>query len=360
MAAPARKLNHLSVDQEALAFGREVLLTESLALLDLAEQLGDSFSAALELLDNCSGHVVTTGMGKCGYVARKISATLASTGAPSYFLHPAEGIHGDLGRLKQGDVLLALSFSGETSEVVDLSPTLRDLGVTVIAMTSSAQSTLGKSAGVVLELGPMKEACELNLAPSTSTTAMLGLGDALALSLSRRRGFQPEDFARFHPGGSLGRKLSLVEDCMRPLAACRVSQESETVRAALVSSPGGERRTGAMLLVDAAGRLTGVFTDSDLARLLARRRDEFIDHPLSEVMTRSPKTIVAGARMPAALALLSQHKLSELPVVSADGALLGMIDITDVVGQSAPDASPNQEEPSTPISIPIRQNDENM
>ncbi|QDU94915.1 KpsF/GutQ family sugar-phosphate isomerase [Lignipirellula cremea] len=355
MAAPARNWTPQTSDAETLKLGREILLAEAQAVLSVADRLDPQFCRAVDCIAACQGHVVAIGMGKCSYVGQKISATLASTGAPSYFLHPAEAMHGDLGRLRPGDVALMLSFSGETAEMVDILPALQGLGAVIVAITASHDSTLGRAARIVLQLGQIEEACSLKLAPSASTTAMLALGDALALSVSKQRQFQPEDFARFHPGGSLGRRLAKVEECMRPLETCRISLETETVREALVrqSSPG--RRSGALMLVDADGRLTGVFTDSDLARLLERRRDAFIDHPLCEVMTRSPKTAAAGSRMTAALAVLAQHKLSELPVVDAAGRPLGMLDITDLVGTAeASDEMAESPEGVEPVLFPIR------
>src|SRR5947199_1104671 len=215
-------------------------------------------------------------MGKAGLIAQKVAATLASTGTRSHFLHPSEAIHGDLGRLHADDVALLLSFSGQTEEIVRILPALRDLNVPIIAVTGQPESPLAMQAVITLDLGAIREACPLGLAPTASTTAMLALGDALALVLSRVRGFSSEDFARFHPGGSLGRKLARVEDVMRPLAQCRVARHEQTLRETLVGQSRPGRRTGAIMVVDAAGVLVGVFTDSDLARLLEASRDSAI------------------------------------------------------------------------------------
>jgi arabinose-5-phosphate isomerase len=257
---------------------------------------------------------------------------LASTGTRSHFLHPAEAMHGDLGRIHHDDVVLILSQSGETEEVTRLLPSLRQFHVVMIAMTARATSTLGKAADVTLELGPLKEACSLGLAPSTSTTAMLAMGDALALVTSRMRNFSRDDFARFHPGGSLGRQLSRVEEIMRPLAECRLANQASTVRQVYVelSCPG--RRSGAIMLVDDQGRLTGLFTDSDLARLFEGRRDDAFDGPIHLVMTANPRTVQLGALTSDAVAIMAERKISELPVVDGRGVPRGMIDITDVVG----------------------------
>lgn len=317
---------------EQLRFARQVLLLESRTLADLARRLGDEFCRAVECLYACRGSVIVTGMGKAGLVGQKIMATLASTGTYSHCLHPAEAVHGDLGRVHREDVMLILSQSGETEEVVRLLPSLTELGVPMVAITASRSSTLGRAATITLELGALEEACHLGLAPSTSTTAMLALGDALALVTSQMRNFGAEDFARFHPAGSLGRKLAKVEHHMRPLDQCRVASDELTVREVFVrfSTPG--RRSGAIMLVDREGKLSGIFTDSDLARLFERRRDKEIDGPIASVMTARPSTATLGAKMSDAVAVLAQRKISELPVVDAEGRPVGLIDITDVVG----------------------------
>jgi arabinose-5-phosphate isomerase len=317
---------------EQLRYGREILAEEARALAEFARRLGPEFSEAVQLILGCRGCVIVTGIGKAGLVGQKIMATLASTGTPAHFLHPAEAVHGDLGRVQPEDLLLALSYSGETEEIVRLLPSFRQLGIPILAITSSRESTLARSARVVLALGPVREACPLGLAPSTSTTLMLALGDALALVVSRMKNFGREDFARFHPAGSLGRKLSRVEDHMRPLEQCRVASEGLSVREVFmaVSRPG--RRTGAIMLVDESGRLSGLFTDSDLARLFERKQDHLFDRPIREVMTRHPITIGIHSRMSEAVSLMARRKISELPVVDADGRPVGLIDITDIVG----------------------------
>jgi arabinose-5-phosphate isomerase len=281
--------------------------------------------------------VIVSGMGKAGLIGQKIMATLASTGTPSHCLHPAEAVHGDLGRIHADDVALILSQSGETEEVLRLLSPLAELGVPIIAMTGRADSTLGRAARVVLELGPLEEACPLGLAPSSSTTAMLAVGDALALVTSRMRNFGREDFARFHPAGSLGQKLSKVEHHMRPLAQCRVARDHQTVREVLVHVGVPGRRTGATMLVDARGKLSGIFTDSDLARLFEQRRDQRLDGPIRDVMTAQPLTVTVGAMMVDAVAVMAGRKISELPVIDASGQPVGLIDITDVVGLLPPE-----------------------
>lgn len=317
---------------ERLRRARQIVRHEAAALAELATRLDASFSAAITCLQRCAGSVIVTGMGKAGWIGQKISATLASTGTRSHFLHPAEAIHGDLGRVHLDDAVLALSNSGETEEIVRLLPSFRKLGMDLVAITASRASSLGRAATVTLELGALEEACPLRLAPSTSTTAMLALGDALALVLSGERDFRREDFNRNHPGGALGRQTGPVDEHMRPLAECRVAAEGQSVREVYVALGRPGRRSGAIAIVDAAGRLSGIFTDSDLARLFERRRDESLDRPIGEVMTRRPRAVVLGTSIGEAVEILSRHKISELPVVDDQGRPAGLIDITDLVG----------------------------
>ncbi len=317
--------------------GRDVLLHEAQCIERLARRLGSTFAEAAGMLVACRGLVVVTGMGKAGHVGKKVSATLASTGTRSIYLHPAEAVHGDLGRVRSDDVVLAFSQSGETEELLALLPALAHLAVPLIAVTCRAESTLARAAAVVLDLGGIDEACPLGLAPTSSTTAMLALGDALAVVASRLHGFDQHDFARLHPGGSLGRRLAKVENRMRPLAQCRVANESLTVRDVFttVSRPG--RRSGAILLVAADDRLTGIFTDSDLARLFEARRDADLDRPIRLLMTPHPVTVPQGTLLSEAINLMAERKISELPVVDAEGRPLGLLDITDVVGMIPPE-----------------------
>jgi len=317
---------------EQLRFARNVVSTIGRAVVQAASCLGPSFCRAIALISSCSGSVIVTGIGKAGLIGQKISATLASTGTPSHFLHPAEAVHGDLGRIRRGDVAIVLSWSGETEEIVRLLPFFREMDVPMIAITSRAESRLGRAAAAVIALGSMCEAGHLQLAPTTTTAAMLAVGDAIALTLSYLRGFRPEDFARFHPGGSLGRKLGRVEDQMRPLSQCRLASERHTIRQIIVETRLPGRRTGAIMLLDDEGRLTGIFTDSDLAKLLESRRESVLDEPVSEHMTRSPITVPLGTPLREAVALLAQKKISELPVVDDDHRPCGLLDITDVIG----------------------------
>jgi arabinose-5-phosphate isomerase len=332
MSAAAARSDDVFPSPSRLRLGREIIRSEGEALLALADALGDEFCRAADLVFACQGSVIVSGMGKAGLVGQKIAATLASTGSRSHFLHPGEAIHGDLGRIHKNDAVLMLSFSGQTDEIVRLLPALDQLGAPVIAITGRNDSPLARAAAVTLPLGAIREACPLGLAPSTSTTAMLALGDALALVVSRMRNFTAEDFARFHPGGSLGLKLAKVEEVMRPIVTCRVAHASKSVRQALVTQSRPGRRTGAIMIVDDAGLLVGIFTDSDLVRLLEGNRDQAIDGPISAVMTRGPTAVPLGTRLSGACEILAQRKISELPVIDGDGRPVGLIDVTDVVG----------------------------
>jgi arabinose-5-phosphate isomerase len=314
-----------------LRFGQEVLAREGTAVLEMARRLSSSFAEAARIIHFCRGCLHVSGLGKAGIVGQKIAATFASLGTRSYFLHPTEAFHGDLGRVRGEDVLLALSSSGETEEILRLCEWVRQLGVKVVAVTQRETSSLGRLATVTIEVGGLEEACPLGLAPTTSTTVMLAVGDALALAVARLRNFGREDFARFHPGGTLGRKLSRVEDLMRPLSQCRVARQEQTVREVLVATSRPGRRTGAIMLVDEAGRLVGIFTDSDLARLFERRADAQLDRPIAEVMTATPITIREGARLSEAVRILAERKISELPVLDSNGRPMGLIDVTDLV-----------------------------
>jgi arabinose-5-phosphate isomerase len=272
-----------------------------------------------------------TGVGKSEDVGRKIVGTLNSTGTRAYFLNATNALHGDLGMVHPDDVALVLSHSGESEEIVHLLPALRDACAAITGVTGNARGVLARAADAAIVYGPLTETCPLNLAPSASTTVMLALGDALAFTLSRRRGLTAEQFARFHPAGSLGRKLANVDVHMRKGTALRVAPADQTVREVFAQAGQHGRRTGAVLLLDDDDRLCGIFTDSDLARLFERRADEFLDRPIREVMTQSPRTVAAGSKLGEALEILKEHKISELPVVDAAGHPVGVLDITDLL-----------------------------
>lgn len=328
------------VDADSLAFARSVLQSESAAILAQEERLDSRFCEAVALLVDCAGRVITTGMGKAGLIARKVSATASSVGVPSHFVHPGEAYHGDLGSICPDDVVVAFSYSGETEEVKRLLAPLASRNIPIISVVSTANSALGRASAVVLEIGKIEEADSLRLAPSSSAAAMLAIGDALALTASRVRGFRAEDFARFHPGGALGRRLSRVRELMRPLSLCRVASDSMTLRDVFASCRRSGRRTGAVLLVDESGKLSGIFTDSDLARLFESRQEDAFDRPVREVMTASPLAVDANAMMSDAVAIFTKRKISELPALDTDGRPVGILDVTDLVGYL-----PREEEP---------------
>jgi arabinose-5-phosphate isomerase len=324
-------------DAEGLSFARAVLRAELDALERVRDRLDGAISRAADLIYHCRGSVIVTGMGKAGLVGQKLAATLASTGTRAFPLHPAEAVHGDLGRIRADDIVLALSQSGETEEVVRLIPALRKLGAILIALTERAASTLGRQSDLVVAMGPIEEACPLGLAPSASTTALMAVGDALALLVSHKRNFKPEDFALFHPAGSLGRKLTRVEDVMRTNNHIRICHESETLRDVLVRLGGARRRTGAIMVTNDDQRLVGIFTDSDLARLFENRREAQIDQPISASMTRNPVQLVVGVLVSEAIEALKARKLSELPIVDRVGRPVGLIDVTDLIGLVPPE-----------------------
>jgi arabinose-5-phosphate isomerase len=315
-----------------LEYARQVLRTEAAALELAAQRLGPSFLKAVDLIFGCSGRVVVTGTGKSADVGRKIAGTLSSTGTRSYVLDPTRALHGDLGMVHPDDVALVLSHSGQSEEIVRLLPSLRDLGPALIALTGNAQSTLARQANVAIVYGPLEEACPHGLAPSASTTVMLGIGDALAFVLSQLRQFTREDFARFHPSGNLGRQFLKVEAVMREGTDLRLAPCDATVRQVFAQVRRRGRRTGAVMLTEADGRLGGLFTDSDLARLFEQRRDDAFDCPVREVMTANPLRVSLGTRVLEAVKLLAQRKISELPVVDALGRPVGLLDITDLIG----------------------------
>jgi arabinose-5-phosphate isomerase len=314
-----------------LEYAREILAIEARAIEQVGTRLNATFGSALDMIEACDGQVVVTGVGKSGLVGQKISATMASTGTPSIYLHSAEALHGDLGRIRKQDLVLALSHSGETEEVVRLIPLLKRLGVPFIAVTQTVTSRLGKEADVVLELGPVDEACPMGLAPTSSTTATMAIGDALALAASRRRRFSREDYALFHRGGALGRKLLRVEEIMRTGDLLPTVEPALSVREALTRVSGiGARRAGAALVVDPDGRLLGIFTDGDLRRQVQGGLD-FLDGPVGDVMTVSPKTIDTQMLVAEAQKLMKAHLIDEVPVLDQEGRPVGMLDVQDLL-----------------------------
>jgi arabinose-5-phosphate isomerase len=315
-----------------LAYARRVLRAEAASLDVVAGRLDDGFGAVAETLFACRGRVAVIGVGKSADVGQKAVGTLNSTGTRAYSLDATRAVHGDLGAIHPDDVALLLSHSGESEELIRLLAPLKKLATALLAITSSNESTLAKAADAAIIYGPVKEACPLALAPSTSTTIMLALGDALAFTLLEQRQFTADEFARFHPAGTLGRKLAVVADYMRRGEELRIAPQTDTVREVFAKVRHSGRRTGAIMLVDAGGKLAGLFTDSDLARLFENRQDDTLDSPIAEVMTRTPVVISPESRVTVALDVLKARKFSELPVVDSQGCPVGMLDITDLIG----------------------------
>jgi arabinose-5-phosphate isomerase len=317
--------------QDDVDFGRNAIETEARAIRDLAAHLDERFARAVEFVLACSGHVVVTGVGKSGLIGQKISATLASTGTPSIFLHSGEAAHGDIGRVMAADVVLALSYSGTTEEVLRLVPLLKKIGAPLVAITSADDSPLGRAADVALPVGRIEEACPIGLAPTSSTTAMLAMGDALAMTTAHRRHFKREDYALFHPGGEIGRMLVTVGEVMSDASqAALVAPATRVLDAVREMARPGRRRSGAVLVVEDDGRLAGIFTDGDLRRRLVAD-PKVLDGPISDVMTRAPKVARNDELLAAAYRRLKEHRIDELPVVDAQGRAVGILDVQDVV-----------------------------
>jgi arabinose-5-phosphate isomerase len=319
-----------------LAHARRVLTIEAGAIASLADRLDDRFAEAVELIVARAGKVVVTGMGKSGHVCRKIAATLASTGTPAFFLHAAEALHGDVGMLERKDLVLAISNSGETAEVLELVPILKRLGLPLVALTGRADSTLGRAADVVLDVGVAEEACPLGLAPTASTTATLAMGDALAVALLERRGFRPEDFAALHPAGTLGRKLLRVEDLMHRGEELPLVREDAPFKATMVEMT--SKHLGVTAVIDAAGALVGVITDGNIRRAFERIPDlhqatarDLMTRGRRETMTGPPKTIDREALAAQALATMERNAITSLFIVDGDGRPAGVIHLHDLL-----------------------------
>ncbi len=318
-----------------LKLARKALQLEGEAITALAGQIDKAFAEAAKVIFRCEGKVVLTGIGKAGIIAQKISATLASTGTLSIFLHPVEALHGDLGRLQRGDVVVALSDSGQTDELIHLLDHIKARGAKLIALTGSADSPLGRHADITICYGSVQEACPLGLAPTVSTSCMLALGDALATAVMQMRNFTPEEFAAFHPAGALGRQLLKVEEAMtfREAERLGVVSDSLTLGDALAAAEKHPRRSGAMLIVDKSDALVGILTDADLRRhLIKRRGEDILSRPVREFMTPNPKHVHLGDLASEALAILNEHRIDELPVVDAADKPVGIIDVQDLVG----------------------------
>ncbi len=322
-------MNDAADSQRLIEMGREALRIEARAVAALVDRLGDDFGQACRMLLACSGRVVVSGMGKSGHVGGKIAATLASTGTPAFFLHPAEASHGALGMVTTGDVVLAISYSGETAELLTILPLFKRMGAPLVAMTGNPASTLGREADVHLDISVPAEACPLNLAPTASTTATLAMGDALAVALLKHRGFTEADFARSHPGGSLGRRLLLhVTDVMRRGDDLpRVGPDTPLTEGLLEMS---RKRLGLTAVVDGDDRVLGIFTDGDLRRALDRRAD-IHGSRMSEVMTRNPRSIGPDELAAEAVLLMEKHAVNGLLVLDASGRLVGALNVHDLL-----------------------------
>lgn len=310
-----------------------VLRTESDAILRLLDHIDNAFDDAVERIATCTGMVIVGGLGKSGIIGSKLSATLASTGTPSHFLHPAEAMHGDLGRIRMGDIVILLSHSGETDEVLTLAAVLQQDNVPVFAITGNRNSHLAQIADIHLCVGDISEACPLNLAPTASTTATLALCDALAMCVSEHRRFTESDFKKRHPGGNLGRLMTPVIDVLRFHANENLPLVSDalTVEQVLTEAAKFPRRAGAVILVDQANRLTGIFTDADLRRTVITYGGDAMDKPIVSVMTKNPRSLTDDALVKDAVQLVREMRVDELPVVDSNNHPVGMIDVQDLI-----------------------------
>jgi len=332
MITAAPRTNHpggrFGVSNSALELARKVLVIEADAIAALVQRLDGRFLEAVELILACRGRVVVSGIGKSGHIARKIASTMASTGTPAFFVHPAEASHGDLGMIQSDDVLVALSYSGESSELLTIIPVIKREGAKLMAITGNENSTLARQADVHLDARVAQEACPLNLAPTASTTAALALGDALAIALLDARGFSERDFAGKHPGGALGRRLlTRVSDVMRTGENVPQVAQTATLSEALleISSKG----MGMTAILDGNGRVAGIFTDGDLRRSLDQAGD-IRSARVAELMSRSPRTIYADKLAAEAVQLMERHRINQLLVVTAQGALVGALNMHDL------------------------------
>jgi len=314
----------------SLETGRRVLKIEAQALQDVQARLDGEFERAVELLFGCKGRVAVTGMGKSGIVGRKISATLSSTGTPSFFLHPAEALHGDLGMLAAGDTMLAVSYGGETREIVALLDALKRLEIKLVALTGNAKSTIAQASEVVLDVSVNEEACSLNLAPTASTTAAMAVGDALAVALLEKRDFRHDDFAALHPAGSLGKRLLRVDKLMH--AGDKLPRVASHTAMAQVFHEMSAKKLGMTTIVNADGTLAGILTDGDLRRLMEQHGGKIVEMKLADCMTRDPQTIGPGVLASEALTLMEKRRITSVIVVDEQRKVLGVVHLHDLWG----------------------------
>jgi len=312
-----------------IRLAKEVLKIEARAISRLRSRINKDFEAVVQWMADCKGRVILTGIGKPGFIARKIAATMASTGTPTFFLHPAEAAHGDFGMVTSKDLVIAISQSGESEEIVRLLPLLKKKGVKLVALTSVPGSSLGRNADKVLDLGVRREACPLNLAPSASTTASLAMGDALALSLLKKKGFRSEDFAELHPAGSLGRRLLKVGEIMRMGKANPLVGVKTTVRQALLKITAS--RAGSCTIIDRHGKLVGVFTDGDLRRHLKSQGEKILSRPVIQLATLKPRYIQRERLAEEAFHIMESLRIDELPVVDKARRVVGLLDVQDLM-----------------------------
>ncbi len=331
-----------------LARGKEVLRIEAQAVEALVPHINKDFEAAVKVVLGCTGRVIVTGMGKAGLIGQKLSATLASTGTPSYSLHPAEAIHGDMGRITKEDVILAFSKSGESEELIRLLPIIKRIGAQVIGFTGRMESSLAKHSDIVLDVSVNREACTLNLAPTSSTTAMLAMGDALAVVVMEQKGFKERDFALFHPGGQLGRQLLSVAEIMRTGKDNPIVKHSDKVEQVLLAIT--QARAGSASVVDAQGKLLGIFTDGDLRRHLRESGTDFVKGKVSEVMTENPKTISEECLVEEAMRKLQEYRIDEIVVVDKKNKPVGLLDIQDLLKAGFDEPAKDSKTKRSPLS----------
>jgi len=315
-----------------LEYARGVMSAEAEGIMSISPIVDEAFARAAEMIYNCTGSCIVSGIGKAGIIGQKISATLASTGTPSHFLHPVEAVHGDLGRLRKTDIVIVLSYGGETDEVIRLISLVKQLEVKLISITGDGESTLSKHSDVVLCLGSISEACPLGIAPSVSTACMLAVGDALAFTVMKARNFGVEDYVRFHPGGSLGAKLTTVEQSMmfRRGEELPIARVTDTIGRMLEKTK-DVKRHGAVMIVNAKGKLAGIITDADLRRLMTKKGAGGFDLKVADVMTADCKKVQVDALASEAMAVFHKYRIDELPVVDSDGRPVGLIDVQDIV-----------------------------
>jgi arabinose-5-phosphate isomerase len=333
------------MSSDLVTFARQIIGAEADAVRAMESVIDGGFVTAVTLVLECRGAVLTSGIGKAGHIARKISATLSSTGTPSHFLSPTDAVHGDLGSIRDGDVVVVLSASGESDEILRMISIVKKLNHPVIAITGSRGSGLGSVADAVIAMGKISEACPLGLAPSASTTAMLAIGDALALTVMRERKFTKEEFALYHPAGQLGRKLIRVAEAMsfRRGENLPVASDGLSVGEVLHEVSRIKRRSGAVILIDKTGKLSGVFTDGDLRRVMTDNDGSALRQPIAEVMTKNPKNIREDQLASEAMAIMQHYRIDELPVVDGNDRPVGLIDVQDLVMLRMLDVEPEGE-----------------